>query len=107
MIFNFQPIISTTIIKTSQPNLKSPGPAGLIVKSLILTIRVPKNVAARTARVSQLCFLGVTRVSLRAQSILTNSHTWELSCSSINILAANYGEGAQTSGNIELVRVCV
>lgn len=34
-------------------------------------------------------------------------HTRELSCSSINILAANYGEGAQTSGNIELVRVCV
>jgi len=47
------------------------------------------------------------RVLLCAQSILTNSHTWELSCSSINILAANYGEGAQTLGNIELVGVCV
>jgi len=50
---------------------------------------------------------GVMRVLLCAQSILTNSHTWELSCSSINILAANYGEGAQTLGNIELVGVCV
>lgn len=38
---------------------------------------------------------------------LTNSHTWELSCSSINILAANYGEGAQTSGRTAHIRVCV
>lgn len=38
---------------------------------------------------------------------LTNSHTWELSCSSINILAANYGEGAQTLGRTAHMCVCV
>ncbi len=38
---------------------------------------------------------------------LTNSHTWELSCRSINILAANYGEGAQTSGRAAHIRACV
>lgn len=38
---------------------------------------------------------------------LTNSHTWELSCRSINILAANYGEGAQTSGRAAHIRARV